>query len=237
MLRRPAQVERAAVHDQQHDRRAGRGDGLQQLELAARQLQRRARRGLADHVLPLADHDHRDVGRARERRPRARARPRRRTPPGPPARCRRTCRTSTGTRAARGARPARTRPARRPTLRADAVQHGHGLVEVVVEAPRAERVALASPRAARSPRSTRAPGVERQQVALVAQQHRRALGRDARDLAVGGVAEHLARALLVDVRVVEQPQRAASPPAPAARSRRASPRSRRRARTASGRCA
>ena len=51
-----------------------------------------------------------------------------------------------------------------------------------------------------------APGVERQQVALVAQQHRRALGRDAGDLAVRRVAEHLARALLVDVRVVEQPQ-------------------------------
>ena len=63
---------------------------------------------LADHVLPLADHHDRDVGAARRGRPPARARPRRRTPPGPPARCRRTCRTSTGRRAAPGARRARS---------------------------------------------------------------------------------------------------------------------------------
>ena len=36
----PAQVERPTVHDQQHDRRPRGDDGLQQFELAARELQR-----------------------------------------------------------------------------------------------------------------------------------------------------------------------------------------------------
>ena len=62
MLGGPAQVERPPVHHQQDDRGAGRDDGLQQFELTSGQLQRRPRRHLADHVLPLADHDDRDVG-------------------------------------------------------------------------------------------------------------------------------------------------------------------------------
>ena len=51
-----------------------------------------------------------------------------------------------------------------------------------------------------------AAGVQRQQVALVAQQHRGPLGGDPGHLAVGRVGEHLAGAVLVDVRVVEQAQ-------------------------------
>ena len=60
-----------------------------------------------------------------------------------PARCRRTCRTSTGTCAARPADPRRVR--RRatpsPSRGADALEHGDGLVEVEVEDPRPEGVA------------------------------------------------------------------------------------------------
>ena len=66
MLCGPAQVERAPVHDQQHDRRTGLDDGLQQLQLASRQLQRRPRGRLADHVLPLTHDDDRDIGSACE---------------------------------------------------------------------------------------------------------------------------------------------------------------------------
>ena len=72
--------------------------------------------------------------------------------------------------------------------------------------PRPERVALGVGQRPDHRDRAQAAGVERQQVALVAQQHRRALGRDAGHLAVRRVGEHLAGAVLVDVRVVEQPQ-------------------------------
>ena len=223
--RRPAQVERSAVHHQQHDRRAGRDDGLQQLQLAAGQLQRRAGGLLADHVLPLADHDDRDVGAARPARPRAAARRRRRTPPGRPACCRRTCRTSRGTAAARAGRRARTRPRPSADPVPDPVQHGDGLVEVEVEAPTARGCRAGSRRAGRSRRPSRAlSGVERQQVALVAQQHGRALGGDPGHLAVRGVAEHLRGARPRRRTGRRTDPAAASPRAPAARSRPASPR-------------
>ena len=44
----------------------GLDDGLQQLQLAARQFQRRSRGCLADHVLPFTHDDDRDVGSAGE---------------------------------------------------------------------------------------------------------------------------------------------------------------------------
>ena len=118
VLRGPAQVQRTPVHDQQHDRGAGRDDRLQQLELTSGQLQRRPRGHLADHVLPLPHHDDRDIGVARRgRRPAGTRRPRR-TPRDPTGCCRRTCRTATGTRAARPARRGRTRPATASPARA-----------------------------------------------------------------------------------------------------------------------
>ena len=62
MLGGPTQVERPTVHDQHHDRCPGRDHRLQQLQLAAWELERRPRGQLADHVLPLAHDDDRDVG-------------------------------------------------------------------------------------------------------------------------------------------------------------------------------
>ena len=62
MLCGPAQVEGPTVHDQQHDRRPGRDNGLQQLQLSAWELQRRPRGQLPDHVLPLAHDDDRNIG-------------------------------------------------------------------------------------------------------------------------------------------------------------------------------
>ena len=87
---------------------------------------------------------------------------------------------------------------------ADAVQHGDRLVEVEVEDPRPEGVALGVGQRPDDRDRAQAAGVERQQVALVAQQHRRPLRGDAGHLAVRGIGEHLAGAVLVDVRVVEQ---------------------------------
>ena len=46
----------------EHDRCAGGRHGLEQGELPARQLQTGPRRRLTDHVLPLAEDQHRDVG-------------------------------------------------------------------------------------------------------------------------------------------------------------------------------
>ena len=64
--------------------------------------------------------------------------------------------------------------------------------------------------------------VERQQAALVAQQHRRSLGGHPRDLAVGRVGQHLARPGPRRRTARRTGPSAASPPAPAVRSRRAS---------------
>ena len=58
----PPQVERAAVHHQQHGRRAGGDHRLKQFQLPAGQLDRGPRCPLTDHVLPLADDDDRGVG-------------------------------------------------------------------------------------------------------------------------------------------------------------------------------
>ena len=86
----------------------------------------------------------------------------------------------------------------------DAGQHGDGLVEVEVEAPGPEGVPPGVGQGSDHRDRAEAARVERQQVALVAQQHRRPLGRDPGDLAVRRVVEHLGGASLVDVRVVEQ---------------------------------
>ena len=201
VLRRPAQVERTAVHHQQHDRRAGR----------------RRRPAAARAAVPAAPArtvrpPRRSCSATRRRRPprrpphgrprpRARAPARRRSRRGPPARCRRTCRTSTGRSAARGGCRARNRTRR--GLCSDAGEERHGLVEVVVEAPRAQRVApRVRERAEHGDRCCRRRSGRSD--ALVAQQHRRALGGDARHFAVGRIGEHLPRALLVDVGLVEQ---------------------------------
>ena len=206
VLGRPAQVEGSPVHDEQDDGRAGGRNGLEQLELAAGELQRRARRGFADHVLPFAGHDDGDVGLACEvdragelglvvealgvlGRVAGEHVEHRREEPLP------------GTHAGRVLHPCGV-----ADLAPDAVQHGDRLVEVEVEAPRAERVALGVRERAEHGDRVQGGRVERQHVALVAQQDRRALGRDPGDVAVRGVGEHLASAVLVDVRIVEQPQ-------------------------------
>ena len=95
-------------------------------------------------------------------------------------------------------------PYRLADLGADAVEHGHGLVQVVVEDPRPDGVALGIGQRADDRDRGEAAGVQRQHVALVAQQHRRPLGGDPGHLAVRGVGEHLAGPILVDVRLVEQ---------------------------------
>ena len=130
-------------------------DGLQQLELAPRQLQRRARRRLADHVLPLAGHHHRDVGAAGEvdrpsqlglvveplrvlRRVAAEHVEHRREDP---------LRRAHAGRVVDPRRPARVAP--------DALQHRHRLVEVVSRSTTAPACPASSRPAGRSRRSIR----------------------------------------------------------------------------------
>ena len=111
------------------------------------------------------DHDHGDVGLAGECRRRAGTRRPRRTLRGPPAGCRRTCRTSTGTPAAPTGTPgAYSTRTSSPTLRPDAVQHGHRLVQVEVEDPGPEGVALGVGQRPDHRDRAQACSVERQQV-------------------------------------------------------------------------
>ncbi len=204
VLHRPAQVERASVHHQQDHRRTGGDHRLQQVQLPAGQLERGAGGRLADHLLPLAEHHDGQVavagqvdrpsllglvvevlrvgrGVAREHvehrgeHPLRRPDPRRVTDLGPLA-----------------------QPAPQP------VQHGHRLVQVEVEAPRAQGVAPGVRQGSDHRQRAQAAGVQREQAALVAQQHRRPLGGQPGDVAVRRVGQHLPGSVLVDVRVLEQ---------------------------------
>ena len=96
----------------------------------------------------------------------------------------------------------------------DPFQHGDRLGEVEVEAPRPEvsRRESASGPMHRDRRRRRV--VQRQQPALVAEQHRRSLGGGPGDLSVGLVAEHVTGALHVDERVLEEARGESSPRAP-----------------------
>ena len=207
MLGRPAQVERPAVHDQQHDRRA-RSPRRPAAARAGRPGSSSDDRDacFADHVLPLADHDHRDVGVAA-------ARSTARSELGlvvealgvARARCRRTCRTSTGRAAGPGGPRARSRrrtpsptlvrmPSRTVTVSSRSKSKHPGPEGV---APRVGQRADHGDRARRPASSgSRSPSLRSSTAERSA--------RDPGHLAVGRVGEHLAGAVLVDVRVVEQ---------------------------------
>ena len=206
MLRSPAQVEGTPVHDQQHHRRAGLDDGLQQLELASRQLQRRPRGRLADHVLPLAGHHDGNVGipaRSTARWNSASSS----NPSGSSGLLPPNMSNSDGNKRCTTGRRARAPRAPRPDLGADAFQDRHGLVQVEVEDPRPDGVALGVGQRTDDRDRAQAPSVQWQQAALVAQQHRRPLGGDPGHLAVRGIGEHLAGTILVDVRSSNRPIR------------------------------
>ena len=66
VLMYPAQVERTSGHDDGNRRGAGGDDGLQLLQLPSGQVEGVAGRLLADLVLALADHHHRDIGGLRD---------------------------------------------------------------------------------------------------------------------------------------------------------------------------
>ena len=61
VLRRPTDAQRSAVQKHKHHRLAERHDGLEQLLLPSRQIERGARGGLAGHVGFLAEHHHNDI--------------------------------------------------------------------------------------------------------------------------------------------------------------------------------
>ncbi len=208
LLRRPAQVERAAVEDQQHHRRAGRrrppGAARAGAPGSSSEDREAASPIMFCHSPTTTTATSAACARSTARCSSASSS----KPSGSTGRCRGTCRTSRqdplgrpdarrivdhATRRRRGPRM----PSSTVTVSSRSKSKHHG--------PNVSRLGVGE-RADDGDRRRPSRQIQRQEVALVAQQDRRSLGGDAGNLAVGRVAQHLAGPVLVDVRVVEQAQ-------------------------------